>query len=89
MPAGIEVYNADGTLQFDITNRLFRTLSFQTGTGSAGSVTIPGASTQGTIRVAATLTDAGDDAAPPPVTISGNTVSWGAGAASKFNIMVY
>lgn len=89
MAAGIEVYNADGTLQFDITNRLFRTLSFQTSTGSAGSVTIPGASTAGAIRVAATLTDGADDAAPPSVSVSGNTISWGAGGASKFNIMVY
>lgn len=89
MPQGIEVYNADGSLQFDIGSRLFRTLSFQTTTGAAGSVTISGATSQGTIRAGAVLTDASDEAVPPAVSVSGNTVSWGAGGASKINIMVY
>lgn len=89
MPQGIEIYNADGSLQFDITNRLFRTLSVQTTAGAAGSVTITGASAQGTISVAATATDTGDDAIDLAPTVSGDTISWGAGSASRLNIMVY
>lgn len=88
MGVGIEVYNADGSLQFDLGSRLFRTLTVQTAAGSAGSVTITGASSQGTIRVESVLTDTGDDARPPAVSVSGDTVSWGAGGASRFNIMV-
>ena len=89
MPAGIQVFNADGSLQFDISSRLFRTLTLQTTAGSAGSVTIAGASSRGTIAVAAMVTDASDEALQPSISVSGDTVAWGAGGASKLNIMVY
>jgi hypothetical protein len=88
MAAGFEVYNADGSVQFNLGNRLFRTLTVQTTAGSAGSVTIPGASSQGTIRAVGVLTDAGDDAVPPALSVSGDTVSWGAGGASRIQMMV-
>lgn len=88
MAAGFQVFNADGSLQFDLGTRLFRTLTVETTAGSAGSVTIPGASSQGTIRAVGMLTDAGDDAPPPSISISGDTVSWGAGGASRIQMMV-
>lgn len=89
MAQGLEVYNADGSLQFDIGNRLFRSLTIQTTAGTAGSVTITGASTQGTITVTAVMTDSSDDAIGLAPSVSGDTVSWGAGAASRLNIMAY
>lgn len=87
MPSGIEVYNADGTLQFDAGIRLLRTLSVQTA-GTYGSVTIPGASSQGTVVASVVLQNESDDA-PPMATVSGDTVSWGLGPSSIVNVMVY
>lgn len=89
MGVGIEVYNADGSLQFDLGSRLFRSLTVQTSGGAAGSVTIPGASSQGTIRAVGVLTGTADDDRPPAISVSGDTVSWGVGGASRFNIMVF
>lgn len=88
MGVGIEVYNADGSLQFDIGSRLFRVLSFQTVAGTSGSVTIPGATAQGTI-VPMGMVTASTDGVAPAMSVSGNTVSWGAGQASRINVMVY
>ena len=75
MPAGFEVYNADGTLQFDVTNRLFRTLSVVAAGTTDGSYTIP-AGIVGT--VAATVSDAstGSRGLSPTVSIGGGAVTW-------------
>lgn len=88
MPAGFEVYNADGSLQFDLTSRLFRTLTFQTVAGVAGSVNIPAAAGQGTIVPVGIVTSSGDGVAPA-LSVAGTTVSWGAGLASRVNVLVY
>lgn len=87
--AGIWLYNEDGSLQFDIGSRLFRSLTISDVT-AAGSVTIPGASAQGTL-VAAVVpsTVEVDDAGPPRASVSGDTVSWTSGTRSNINMMVY
>lgn len=86
--AGIWLYNEDGSLQFDIGSRLFRSLTISDVT-AAGSVTIPGASIQGTLSAAVVAIDEADDAGPPVATVSGNTVSWTSGARSNINLMAY
>lgn len=89
MAAGIEVYNPDGSLQFGIGNRLFRTLSSQISDSAAGSMTVPGASSQGTVVGVATLLDSSDDATPRRVSRSGDTINWNAGSRSKIDMLVY
>lgn len=73
MPAGIQIFNADGSLQFDTTNRIFRVLTVQdVGSTNTGSVTVTNNS--GSVNVVAQpLSDTGTD---PAVTVSGSTVSW-------------
>lgn len=88
MGVGIEVYNPDGSLQFDIGSRLFRTLNV-TNTSTAGSITISGATAQGTVVAAVVPVTEADGGGPPVVTVSGNTVSWTSGVRSNINIMVY
>lgn len=87
MPAGFEVYNADGSLQFSLDNRLLRTLTVQTASGGAGSVTV--AAGQGSLTAAVAPVANVEDAAVPSVSVSGNTVSWTAGTSSRINIMAY
>lgn len=78
MAHGLQVFNADGTLQFDTTNRLMRTLtSVVTGT-SNGSATFSGAD-QGTATAIVRSPAAGMSVAPS-VSVSGNTVSWSYGS---------
>jgi hypothetical protein len=88
MADGIKVYNEDGSLQFDTTSRLFRTLTISD-TSTAGSVTIPGASSQGTVLASVTPINDSDTAGPPNATVSGDTVSWTSGVRSNINIMVF
>lgn len=88
MAAGIKVFNPDGSLQFDAGSRIFRTLAINDVT-AAGSVTIAGATSQGTIVAAAVPVDDDDAVATPIVNVSGNTVSWTAGTRSTINIMAY
>lgn len=79
MPSGIQVFNADGTLQFDTSNRLYRILTIQyTGT-SNGSVNVSGLSSQGTAQVDVLPT--GTTGVLPSVNVSGDVVSWGFGGA--------
>lgn len=82
MSVGIRVYNADGSLQFDSTSRLFLILDeFDTGTSSGSrTFTSPPGGTVLTSQV-----DGGVDgvSTPPIVSVSGNTVSWTAGSASS------
>lgn len=89
MPHGIEVYNADGSLQFDIGNRLMMTLAdVDMGTAN-GSVTVPDLSLGGALIVVNAST------VPPNVSVSGNVVSWDYGTTPTYmrggtlNVMVY
>lgn len=89
MPAGIQVFNADGTVQLDMSTRLFRTLAVTATTSSSGSTVVPGLSTAGTpVAIIATGADAGGGDTKE-VTFSGDTVSWTSGPASEIYIMVY
>lgn len=85
--AHFEVYNADGSLQFDITHRLFLNLiEFDTVQGVAGSLQLPypGA---GAIAINQNYSDIAVN--PPKITVSGSTVSWPAGSASHVRLLVY
>lgn len=88
MAAGIKVYNADGSLQFDTTNRLFRLLTIaDIGSTNSGSTTV---ATQGTVNVVA---QPGDNAGAgePTVSVSGGTVSWnynGAATRRPYNLVI-
>lgn len=93
MPAGLEIYNADGSLQISIDSRLLRTLSAITTGTSDGSVVASGA-TQGSVVGVATNVPA--DGVTPTVTNSGTNVSWSFGGAPTvdrrsvdLHIMVY
>lgn len=90
MPQGFQVFNADGSLQFDSSMRLMRTIAAIATNGTSGSQTIPGLSTAGTPVpvILGTINPTGSDC--PAVTISGNTVSWtyGAGNGSAPNIII-
>lgn len=73
MAQGIEVFNADGSLQFSTASRLLRTLlDIDTGTAN-GSATVQMAGA-GSIVLAQEA--ASDIKQPPTVSQSGNTVSW-------------
>lgn len=70
---GLQVFNADGSLQFDLSNRLFRTLtSVQTGT-SGGSVAIPPNPGGQVVAVVTPNSNSGQAAKP---TVGGGSVSW-------------
>jgi len=73
MPAGLECYNPDGTLQWSsLSSRLLTVLStFQTGKVD-GSVVVPGLSNREGIALKSSL----NVGYYPVVTISGTTVSW-------------
>lgn len=79
MAIGLKIYNADGSLQFDMGNRLFRLLTVQDiGSTNSGSVTV---NPQGTLDVIALPKNASTTSGEPTVTISGGTVSWNYGGA--------
>jgi hypothetical protein len=80
MPAGIRVWNANGTLQFDTTNRLFRMLTVQLVGSANGSVSV---STIAGGTVVAEMQATGESGkVPPTVTVSGKTVSWDYGSTA-------
>lgn len=73
MSYGIQVFNADGTLQFDAGNRLFRTLtSVQTGVTS-GSVPIPPNPGGDVVAIVTPQSNSGQAAKP---SIAGGSVTW-------------
>lgn len=89
MPAGIRVRNADGSLQFDSSNRLFRVLTLVDTQGVNGSVSVANV---GTIAPVVQQKDA--DKKAPTVSVSGTTVSWtypagGVNDASNVLVMAY
>lgn len=88
MPAGLRVWNADGTLQFDTGTRLYRHMTVSLLQTVNGSVVVPNTG-GGTIVALAIPT--GAVGTPPGVTVSGNTVTWdygGAGTRRSVDIVI-
>jgi hypothetical protein len=78
MAHGIQVLNADGSLQFDTNGRTFRALAYiGTGTGD-GSAFVDGLA-QGTVAVM--QIPAGLYGTTPYVSVAGSAVSWTYGSA--------
>lgn len=78
MGMGIEVYNADGSLQFNLGNRVYRLLTISLiGTTTSGSITNAQLAT-GTPIVGTIFSD--PTRVAPTVTTSGSTVSWNYGS---------
>ncbi|MCI8210788.1 hypothetical protein AUC61_14720 [Pseudomonas sp. S25] len=83
-----ELYNADGSLQFDMAGRVPRILGSLVISG-AGSLINEGLRT-GEMFYTLNLTDAGLTTGVPSVTAVGNTLSWGAPTQPMFlTYMVY
>lgn len=89
MAQGIQVFNADGSLQFDTGNRLFRILTVaDAGATDTGSVNV---NPQGSVEVVALPKDSNANLPPPTITVSGGTVSWdygGAGTRRPFELTI-
>lgn len=88
MAEGFEVYNADGSLQFDLNSRLMRLITTVPVGTAAGSTSIP-AIPAGSTAVAL-VSAAGDNADNErEVTIGSGTMSWTTGNAGRIDLMVY
>lgn len=72
MGHGIQVFNPNGTLQFDADARLMRTLVLVTTGVTDGSVIVPGG--QGTVTVV--MKPKVTNKATPSLSLSGNVVEW-------------
>lgn len=73
MAAGLRVFNPDGSLQFDSSNRLYRVLTLNDiGGANTGSQVVTGV--KGTLGVV--MQPQNDTGEPPTVTVSGSVVSW-------------
>jgi hypothetical protein len=86
MPAGLRVWNADGSLQFDSASRLFRVLTLVDTGGSNGSTSV---SPQGTVIPVVQPSNVNN--VQPVVSVSGGTVSWtfsGSGTNDNASIVV-
>ena len=80
MAAGLQIFNADGSLQVDIDTRLMRTLTsatFATGTAD-GSAVISGVEQGDVVAVANTSTA---DGVTPTITKNANGVAWTFGSS--------
>ena len=73
MAHGFQVFNANGSLQFDTSNRLFRSLTSTTTGTLNGSMVIP-ANPGGQVVAVVTPSSQTGQAARP--TVSGNNVTW-------------
>ncbi|QOK96592.1 hypothetical protein HF909_09175 [Ralstonia pseudosolanacearum] len=73
MGQGIQVFNADGSLQFDSSSRLSRVLGQVYSGTDPGSISVPGF-VQGTPWYH--CIGVGNSALIPEVSISGTTLSW-------------
>lgn len=81
MPQGIEVYNANGTLQFGIGDRAYRVLTVaDIGNVNSGSVTVT--TTEGTVVVTPIVADT---KYAPAVSIGSGTVTWNYGSIPSGN----
>lgn len=77
---GIEVFNADGTIQFSTANRLARVIATFNTSGNTGTIAVPGMDTGEPFAVAsiAATSNTQFNTFPCTVTINkaGGTVSW-------------
>jgi len=91
MATGLKVFNADGSLQFDLTNRLFRTLkTIAVGTTDGSSTFTKGPNDT---VITASIDTTG---IPPQVTVGSTSVSWAYGdvpagnrGAGKIKVLAY
>lgn len=78
MPAGMQIFDAAGNLQLEISDRVFRLLTIaQVGTTVTGSISVPGLDTGTPIIQAVTVTSSRRG---PTITTSGNNVNWDYGS---------
>lgn len=77
MGMGIQVWNADGTLQFDTSNRLMRSIA-DVVTGTTNGSAIMNFSGAGTVTLAVEADTLSKQ--PPTITRTGNTLSWDFGS---------
>lgn len=73
---GFQLLNPDGSIQFDVSNRVIRMLAVSDASGN-GSAVVPALS-EGTPIVAVAVSD--ESKVAPSVTVSGTTVSWSYGS---------
>lgn len=76
MPAGIQIFNADGSLQFDIGSRAFRVVTVAD-IGAVQSGVVPVDLSVGTVVVATTIAP---NARQPTLTTTSSGVSWNYGS---------
>ncbi len=76
MPSGIQIFNPDGTLQFDITGRAFRVVTVAD-IGAANSGTVPADLTGGQIIVGMQIAD---NRRAPTVTTGPTGATWNYGS---------
>lgn len=91
--AKLEIYNANGTLQFNLDNRLLRILTRINSGTSDGSATVAGVNQGDVVGVGVTVPEGG---VTPVLTQTGTGVSWSFGGAPTaerkaidIDIMVY
>lgn len=89
MTAGLQVFDANGNLTLDITDRLTRVIgSFTVAAGAAaGSITVAQFST-GTPWVFPLIYSINGDNTDPAFSISGTTLSWTANTAALIDVFV-
>ena len=94
MPMGLQIFNADGSLQFDTSNRVLRLLtSLNSGTAN-GSTTVSDLTQGNGVTIVGSTSES--NANQPNVSISGTTVSWdwgsipvGSRVNNTINVMVF
>lgn len=87
MPAGLQVFGADGVLEIDLGQRTGRILGKVTSGVVAGAITVPEFS-QGIPFYTVSLFNPGVTIFGPAVTISGTTLSWDFGFPSRESAII-
>lgn len=84
MPAGIAVYNADGTLQFSMDDRVLKlhTVRVNIGTTTSGSVSIPALAGVNSYVISDEITNEKTQRRPQTLNLSGSTLSWNYGTVA-------
>lgn len=92
MPQGLQIFNADGSLQIDTNDSITRFLTRITVPVSDGSVTIPGLNTGRPFYILMATNHLAENPRqlyPPVISISGTTLSWTWGAIAAWARMPY